>query len=105
RGGLGHPAGRLLQAARAAHLPDGAASPSLRARWLERAESDHPFPHHRDRVRPVQPHDAEAAMTRDAMDLDRRHVVVLGAGRSGVAASELLATRAARVTLVDEQPA
>lgn len=44
-------------------------------------------------------------MTRDAMDLDRRHVVVLGAGRSGVAASELLATRAARVTLVDEQPA
>lgn len=42
-------------------------------------------------------------MTRDAMDLDRRHVVVLGAGRSGVAASELLASRAGRVTLVDEQ--
>ena len=38
------------------------------------------------------------------MDLKGRTVVVLGAGRSGLAASELLLSRGARVTLWDERP-
>lgn len=41
-------------------------------------------------------------MTRDAMDLDRRQVAVVGAGRSGVAASDLLVSRGALVTLLDD---
>jgi UDP-N-acetylmuramoylalanine--D-glutamate ligase len=43
-------------------------------------------------------------MTPMPMDLTGRRVVVMGAGRSGVAASRLLASRAARVTLVDDRP-
>ena len=39
------------------------------------------------------------------MDLGGRTVSVLGAGRSGLAASELLLSRGARVTLWDERPA
>ena len=38
------------------------------------------------------------------MDLDGRTVAVLGAGKSGIAAAELLLSRAARVTLWDERP-
>ena len=39
------------------------------------------------------------------MDLGGRQVAVLGAGKSGLAASELLLSRGARVTLWDERPA
>ncbi|MGZ6076256.1 MAG: UDP-N-acetylmuramoyl-L-alanine--D-glutamate ligase, partial [Myxococcaceae bacterium] len=39
------------------------------------------------------------------MDLQERTVAVLGAGTSGLAASELLLSRRARVTLWDERPA
>ena len=39
------------------------------------------------------------------MDLGGKQVSVLGAGRSGLAASELLLSRGARVTLRDERPA
>lgn len=42
-------------------------------------------------------------MTAMPMDLNGRRVVVMGAGRSGVAASRLLASHAAHVTLVDER--
>ncbi len=38
------------------------------------------------------------------MDLAGRHVVVMGAGRSGVAASRLLISQHARVTLADDRP-
>ena len=61
---------------RPAHLQDGAAASPLRAHWLERAEGHHPLPDHRDRLRAVQPHDAQAAMTTTAL---RR----LGAPRGG----------------------
>jgi UDP-N-acetylmuramoylalanine--D-glutamate ligase len=37
------------------------------------------------------------------MDLEHRRVLVVGGGRSGVAATRLLLSRAARVTLVDEK--
>lgn len=42
-------------------------------------------------------------MTPQTLDLTGRRVVVMGAGRSGVAASRLLVSRAARVTLVDDR--
>jgi UDP-N-acetylmuramoylalanine--D-glutamate ligase len=42
-------------------------------------------------------------MTMTPMDLTGRHVVVMGAGRSGLAASQLLASRGARVVLVDDR--
>jgi UDP-N-acetylmuramoylalanine--D-glutamate ligase len=40
-----------------------------------------------------------------AFDVTRKHVVVIGAGRSGRAAAELLAARGARVTLTDRDEA
>ncbi len=47
--GLGHPAGRLLQAHRAPHLPHGAAAPPLRTQGLGRTQGDRPLlDHHRD---------------------------------------------------------
>ncbi len=42
-------------------------------------------------------------MTLLPMDLNGRHVVVMGAGRSGVAASRLLVSQGAQVRLVDER--
>ena len=88
---VGHHPGRLVQADRAARLQDGAAPPPLRADRLERAEGHHPVPDHGDRLRPVQPDDAEAAMTTsDRFTVRGQRVVVVGAARSGVAAAELL---------------
>lgn len=44
-------------------------------------------------------------MTTMVMDLRHRRVVVMGAGRSGLAAARLLLSRQAQVTVVDDSPA
>ena len=50
----------------------------------------------RDHLRPLQPDDVEAAMTRrPAFSVRGKRVVVVGAARSGVAAAELLVRRGA----------
>ena len=47
---------------RAARLQDGAAAPSFRADWVERAEGDHALRDRGDHLRVVQPDDVEAAV-------------------------------------------
>ena len=69
---------------------------------LERAEGHHPVPHRRDRLRPLQPDDVEAAMKATSeFSVRGKRVVVVGAARSGVAAAQLLVRRGATVTLSD----
>ena len=88
---------------RQARLQDGAAAPPLRADRLERAEGHHAVPDRGDRLRAVQPDDAEAALMAERMTSPSagRRVMVVGAARSGVAAARLLRARGARVTLTD----
>ena len=77
-------------------VQDGAAPSPLRAGRLERAEGDHAVPDPGDRVRALQPHDPEAAMTTsDRFTVRGKRVIVVGAARSGVAAAELLVRRGA----------
>ncbi len=96
-----HPGG-LVQADRQARLPHGAAAPPLRTRRLERTEGDRAIRDPRDHLRPVQPHDAQAAMTaQSSFSVTGQRVVVVGAASSGVAAAELLVRRGATVMLTD----
>ncbi len=90
---------------RQARLPDGAHPPPLRADRLARAESHHAIPDRRDHLRAVQSDDAEAEVMTMAFSVAGKHVVVMGAGRSGRAAASLLVSRGARVTLADSDPA
>ena len=83
---------------RQACLQDGAAAPSLRVDWMERAEGDHAIHHHGHHFRALQPDDVEAEMS---FSVRGQHVTVVGAARSGVAAALLLAQRGARVTLTE----
>ena len=95
-GAVGHHPGRVVQADRKARVQDGAAAPSLRADRLERAEGHHPVPDYGHRVRAVQPHDLETAMTTgERFTVRGKRVIVVGAARSGVAAAELLVRRGA----------
>src|SRR4029079_2849338 len=89
--------GRLVQADREARVPDGAAAPPFRIDRLEGAEGDRALRDPRDRLRALQSHHLEAAMT-TPFSVERKRVVVVGAARSGVAAAELLVRRAAGVT-------
>ena len=97
RGAVGDPPGRFVQAHGPARVPDGAPAPPLRADRVERAEDHHPVPDRGGGLCVVQPDDPETAMSRFSVADSR--VVVVGAGRSGIAAARLLAGRGARVTL------
>ena len=88
RGAVGHHPGRLVQADGPARVQDGAAPPPLRADRLERAEGDHAVPDRGDRVRALQPDDAEAAVTDGWAERS---------GRSGRRGERVLGGRARRV--------
>jgi UDP-N-acetylmuramoylalanine--D-glutamate ligase len=68
------------------------------------AEDHHPVSGDGDHLRPLQSHDLEAEVTM-GFEVTGRHVVVVGGGRSGCAAADLLVSRGARVTLTDSREA
>ena len=101
RSGVGDHPGRIVQVDRETRVQDGAAAPSLRADWLERAEGDRTLHHRRDHLRALQPDDVETEMSFSVLG---QNVTVVGAARSGIAAALLLTERGARVTLTDSRP-
>src|SRR5690606_27995155 len=58
-----------------------------------------------DRLRSAQPRHAEVEVMPMDFNVAGQHVVVVGAGRSGLAAVDLLLSRGAVVSLVDSNPA
>src|SRR6185369_11491816 len=85
-----------------AHLPDGADPPPLREEGVGRAEDHRPLLDHLHPPGAVLAGIAQAPLT--AMDVHGKSVVVVGLGRSGVAAARLLLARGARVVGVDAAP-
>ncbi len=93
RGRQRRDAGRELQAVRQARVPDGADSPPLREEGLAGAAHHRPLLDRVDPVGPGFPVVPEGAL----MDLAGKRVVVVGLGKSGVAAARLCRARGARV--------
>src|SRR5262249_58401097 len=93
--------GGLLQVhRRAAHLPDDTDPPPLREEGLGGDQGHRPVLDYRVRPGAGRARDAEG----EVMLLDGSKVLVVGAGRSGVAAARLAAARGAQVTLTDSRP-
>ena len=118
----GHPAGGQLQAAQEAHLQDGSAAPSLRADGLVGVEGDRAFLDRRAGLCALCAHHAQAALTTadvhnnlsgsgtDRGVLSRwnfkgKKVLVVGLGKSGLAAALFLRRRGAQVTVSDVRSA
>src|SRR6185436_20776604 len=93
--------------ARQAHLPDVPSPPSLRAFGLERDEGRDPVLDRRDHLRPARARHPEAPMSAVTMPslankdprLQNLAVLVIGLGKSVLAAARLALARAARVTI------
>src|SRR6185312_2700274 len=103
RGAVGHHPGRLLQADQEAHLLDGAHPPPLREAGVARVAHRGAFLDCLVRLRdPGTHHDPQGQMS---VDLTDKRVLVVGLGRSGIAAAQLCAARGARVTVTDKRPA
>src|SRR5207247_9510986 len=87
----------VVQDDRPARVQDGADPSPLREKRMERAEGDQPVRDSGDSLRVVIAGNAEVAVSE--FDVRGKRVTVAGAARSGIAASELLVKRGARVTL------
>src|SRR4029077_7511489 len=98
-----HPAGRLLQAHRPAHLPHGAHSPSLRAQGLGGAEGDRAVLDHLAAAGAGRACDLEAAMS------NRTHnppyAVIAGLGVTGLSCARYLHARGWRLAVTDTRAA
>src|SRR5690606_32919587 len=90
-------ASRLVQAHRAPRVPHGAHPPPLRAQGLGRAEGHRPVLDHQHHARPRRPGDAETPVTFSLP----RHALVIGMGKSGIAATRLLRDLGAAVRVYD----
>jgi UDP-N-acetylmuramoylalanine--D-glutamate ligase len=98
---LGDPAGGLVQAARPPRVRHGADPPPLRAARLAGAEDHRALLDRRDHPGPGGPLAAQTPLNPYA----GKNAVVVGMGRSGAAALQLLLRRGARVSAYDRDAA
>src|SRR4029078_9181007 len=96
RDAVGRDPGRLVQAHRAARLPNGADPPSLRVEGLEGEPGRRSLLDRDDAARAVRALDAEARMR-----LQGRDAVVLGLGLTGFSLARHLAANGAAVRVAD----
>ncbi len=96
---VGHSAGGLLQAARQAHLQDGAHPSSLRAEGLGRAEGHRPLLDHFPDSRPVWTRDPENPMSTSAAKPSS--AVIVGLGRTGLSCARYLHALGWKIAVTD----
>src|SRR5262249_41042031 len=92
--------GVRVQSLQAAHLLDGADPSPLREEGLGRAQDHRPLLDHLDHARAGEPVHVETAMNERVRD---KRVLVVGLGKSGLAAARLLSARGGRVVANDQR--